>query len=190
MELLVLDICRTMRNETLSGPDMNAYAAVMRKFPYQTIIQCTESIVAGAERAEPVATTEPFVKAFWALYWGELVMFESRGVEAAMYEFGERLKQVERARRTPLTSAEVAEAAGSLTKHPERLVALVNELRVSGGYSETLNTLIREVHKSKPSPADVGKLRDARKVLLAALNADLRTNTIESNAGPKSGLKR
>ncbi|MDO8700738.1 MAG: hypothetical protein Q7J56_03710 [Deltaproteobacteria bacterium] len=55
------------------------------------------SAIANGERFESVAESR---KAFWALYWGNLAVLESRSVENAMIEFGNILGNCESSKST------------------------------------------------------------------------------------------
>jgi hypothetical protein len=175
----VLVICRRMRNEALGDPDMNAFAVVVRQVPYQVVRESTDTILKRLRAREPADHIAPFVREFWTLYWGEMVMFERPPVETAMYAFGRALRAISDKQKDAISNDDLSKAMKGLAENPAKLTQLAKELRVRGGGSDVLNAVVQDAQKPKYTDADLRALADAHAELVRALEGELRESSIE-----------
>src|SRR5205085_5545910 len=63
---------------------------------YDMVLLCGRRIVETLERRKNYAGVLPYVKEFWTLYWGVMILVEGPDVEGAMVAFGQVLLDIER----------------------------------------------------------------------------------------------
>jgi hypothetical protein len=66
---------------------------------YDEAITSASSLANATKLSAP--TTQRYLKTFWELYWGKMVRYESKDVEAAMVRFGNALKAWESTEAKP-----------------------------------------------------------------------------------------
>src|SRR5262245_4216408 len=178
---------RSLRNPVIANPDVYPALGNMRRGTFRMADLCARRIV-NTLRDRPVSEAEPYVREFWALYWGDMVLVEGPEVEAAMIRFGQALSAIERDIQRPTDEVEdrIATYAQRLTPDKARLfkeqAQVLNATTVAQmqmDYKEiepeAFTQLLRQTKLRRVPETRLRPLRDALQPLLDALNTELKS---------------
>jgi S1-C subfamily serine protease len=179
---------RSLRNPVIANPEVYPALDNMRTSTFRMAKLCAQNIV-NTLRNRPFSEAEPYVREFWALYWGDMVLVEGPEVEAAMVRFGKALNGIETDIQRPTDAVEdrIATYAQRLPPDKARLfkqqAQLLNATTVGQmqmNYNEiepeAFTQLLRETKLRKVPETRLRPLRGALQPLLDALNRELKSD--------------
>lgn len=133
VKLAALNLARSYKNrilKTATSEEAKKFLADERDTIFDVVENCADRIVQSAADGEPYHDAAPYVKEFFVLYWGEMVLVEGEEVEKAMVDFGKVLEGIEN------RIAERVRSGKNHFKDPKVLDGLTNRQAIQRFYDE------------------------------------------------------
>jgi hypothetical protein len=86
---------RRLRNPILENHEVYPTLVAMRQVAFQMVELSATRVVDELTAGQPYSRAAPYAHEFWSQYWGEMLLVESRDVEAAMVAFGKALTRIQ-----------------------------------------------------------------------------------------------
>jgi hypothetical protein len=194
---------RGLRNLVVKNEALGDTLRAMRQVSFDMVKLSATKSVAELRARKPFNEIEPYIREFWAQYWGEMLLVEGPDVEPAMVHFGNALLEIQDEAETPSQEindqihSSVRQYAGDkgkqlIQKNPKiqlnaasfaQLDAQAQELKIpSDGRSQIQADLSKIRKKALAQPLTSEKLVDALdkelQPLVEALKAELKNPKI------------
>jgi hypothetical protein len=142
---------RRLRNPILENREVYPTLAAMRQISFAMVSLSATQTVAGLKAGKRYSDIEPYAREFWTQYWGEMLLIEGHGVEAAMVAFGRALGDL---------WAEAEKPEGPLVHDLKSKLSAVE-----GRYGEKGKQLTQGLNDLRLNAASFARLEDKAKEL-------------------------
>ena len=188
-----LPAVRALRADVLRPASVRDRVRGDRERAYRMVKLCAGQ-TAATIADEPLVNAAPYVREFWNLYWGPMLVLEGGRVEGAMVRFGDALKAADDAVRkaqqtlTPLNDFQLQSINAQLDlmsdrERPTRQIyqgyalqqlAKLDPIATTQPWDAGVDRAIRGAAGARVAPEQRQALLDALAALDAALDAELK----------------
>lgn len=159
-----------------SDPEVVAELERLRALTFNFVTLCTDRIVGHLSQGNYEAAL-PFIREFWALYWGEMSILEGNTVSGAMAAFGRVLANVDREVESQLKDDKKAFDAEWSNR-----VQGSHEFWYKVLMTSPTNPVWRSLRKVNLSPAVVAGLKAQNEALHKAIQVELKQSMADDIA--------